>query len=88
MYTLLIGKIMLKGEPIGLKVYMNKKEMKEQLQKKIKEWENIGISASEIAQAIISKCKPLIYGYYWSKYPESCKRLAGILNEMKFSIKK
>jgi len=76
----------LKGVPIGLKAYMDHKEMKEHLMNKIKTWEKKGFSHNEVKQAIITKCRPLVYGYYWHRYPDASQTLHKVLMELNIPI--
>jgi len=76
----------LKGVPIGLKAYMDQKEMKDHLVNKMKEWQKQGFSDNEVKQAIITKCRPLVYGYYWHRYPDASQTLHKVLMELNMPI--
>ena len=76
----------LKGIPIGLKAYMDHKEMKTHLINKIEEWQKKGFSDNEVKQAIITKCRPLVYGYYWHRYPDASQTLHKVLIELNIPI--
>ena len=77
---------MLSGRPIGLKAYMNEEEMKNHLISVKKDWLEEGFSEDEVDNAILSKCHPLIIGYYWHRYKSSSERLAKVLKELGYSV--
>ena len=76
----------LQGRPIGLKAKMTGLEMQGHLIQKIKEWTQEGFSKPEIDNAIITKCKPLIFGYYWHRSPEASNILEGVLKDLGLEI--
>ncbi|MEW6769951.1 MAG: hypothetical protein AB1330_00975 [Bacillota bacterium] len=78
----------LKGRPIGLKAFMSKEQMKKHLIKVREEWLAEGFSEAEVTNAVLSKCHPLLVGYYWARFPESSERLAEALRELGYSASK
>jgi len=76
---------MLKGRPIGLSIYMSTEQMKEHLQRIKEEWEK-EYDEEEVRDAIIAKCRPLVMGFYWHRYPDACERLAKVLEELGYNI--
>lgn len=72
----------LHGRPIGLKAWMSKEQMKEHLIKIRTKWLSEGFGESEVTNAILSKCHPLLAGYYWARYPDASERLAQALQEL------
>lgn len=72
----------LKGRPIGLHASMNKEAMKKHLERVSQEWQAEGFSESEVRNAILAKCHPLIVGFYWHRYPQASKTLAEVLREL------
>lgn len=65
----------LKGRPIGLKAYMTKEEMIKKLKENVEQWRKEGFSDNEIYNALVKKVRPLIYGFYWARYPEAVTTL-------------
>ncbi|RLI96269.1 MAG: hypothetical protein DRP00_05550 [Candidatus Aenigmatarchaeota archaeon] len=72
----------LKGLPIGLKAWMDKDEMREVLERDLREWRKLATEA-EVREAIYRKTLPLLNGYYWKRYPEARETLRQVLVEMK-----
>jgi hypothetical protein len=70
----------LKGVPIGLKANMSKEQMRLHLQVIRKQWIESGYEF--VDYAIQSKCRPLIIGFYWNRFPEASKRLSEVLQEL------
>ena len=78
----------LRGRPIGLKANMTKEEMKFHLLKIKQQWKEEGFSEEEVNNAIISKCKPLVYGFYWHRFPYASQTLEEVLNELGLEIER
>mgnify|MGYP001627171657 CR=1 FL=1 len=78
----------LRGRPIGLKAWMSKDQMKAHLTRIRQQWLAEGFSESEVTDAILSKCHPLLVGYYWARFPEASERLAEALKELGYPVGK
>ena len=66
-----MSKKTLRKRPIELKHFMSKDEMINKLFQKYNEWINEGFDKDEVFNAIYSKVRPLMYGFYWHRYPRS-----------------
>ncbi len=75
---------MLKGRPIGLHANMSVEEMQNHLIKIKQLWLAEGYSKEEVDNAILSKCRPLLIGFYWRNYPESCRKLSEALQNLNY----
>lgn len=76
----------LRGRSIGLKATMSKEQMKAHLIWIRKVWMAEGFSEEEVTSAILAKVHPLLNGYYWTRFPESSKRLAEVLQELGYPV--
>ncbi len=71
----------LKGRAIRLKANMSTEEMLTQLKENEEDWRKEGYSKDEILAAQESKIRPLIYGYYWKRYPDAQQRAEEAWNQ-------
>ena len=64
----------LRGRKVNLKAYMTVDEMVEQLRENEKHWIEEGFGREEIVSAQNNKVRPLIYGFYWHRFPDAQER--------------
>ena len=76
----------LRGRSIGLKASMSEAEMEKHLVETRKQWLSEGHLESEVINAILSKTRPLICGYYWARYPDASLRLSEVMKKLNYSV--